>query len=304
VNGAAIQITGGSTRSITVDANFIHDFDCPDNGAEADAGIYVNRAGSGQQLTNNRIIRRAAGPHFGGSSNCILVRSDSSVPSGGGHRIAANYLQGCYDGIGTQSEDDPRGGLDGGNSIVESNTVLDAYDDCIQIEGGTQGVVVRNNHLERCSIGIANAPNYGVITFEGNTIVNGVVGDHGSVMCFKVGNAYQGTGNTPAAGLARYINNRCYLPTGSADGWAETNPGLNPFFARGNRIHVSRYVIEFIRDPNEFAPSSFDTNCLYTNDPDRFVKWDNATYFNLQSFRNATGMELSGTEIPTCAVNP
>jgi hypothetical protein len=295
VNGAGVQILNSTVRNITITNNFIHDFDCPDDGAEQDAGVYSNRGGSGQRITNNRIIRRANGPHTGGNSNCILIRSDSGSPSGGGHYIGGNYLQGCYDGIGTQSEDDEHGGLDG-NSVVENNTVYDIYDDCIQIEGGTHGVIVRNNHMERCAVGIANAPNFGDITFEGNTILNGVSGNT-SPKCFKIGDAAQG-----ADGRATYRNNRCYLPSGGADGWAQTNSGMNPITSRGNQIHVSRYVIEFLTDPNQFGPMDFDQDCFYTTDSGRFIKWGSSsqTYGSMSSFRNATGQEPNGTQSSTC----
>jgi hypothetical protein len=289
---AAVLINDPSVQSVTIDGNAIHDFDCRDQGAEYRAGVAVAYGGSGQRITGNTITRRLElpGGSYGGRSDCIWFKSSSESPSGGGHYIAYNTVQGCYDGIGGEVEDDPRGGFDR-DTIIEHNLVYDCYDDGIQVEGGTADVRVRNNHIERCGIGIANAPNLtGPVYFENNTILNGVPGRHGNVLCFKLGD--NGTG------VAYYSDNRCLL---TGDGWGQTNRGNNPIVARGNEIHVSRYVIELTGPPA--VGTSFDGNCLYTSDPNRFVKWGNATYRNLAAFRSGAGQELTGSSSSSCGTS-
>ncbi|MPZ14495.1 MAG: hypothetical protein GEU73_08745 [Chloroflexi bacterium] len=286
---AAVLIQNDTVRDVTIDGNTIQDFDCRNQGPEYRAGVGVWYAGSGQRILNNTITRRIELPGglTAGKSNCIWFKSSSDIPSGGGHYVAFNTIQGCYDGIGGEVEDDPRGGFDR-DTTIERNTIRDCYDDGISAEGGTANVRVRDNLIERCAIGIANAPNLtGPIYFENNTILDGRPGAYGNVLCFKVGNA--------GSGVAYYTNNRCVL---TGDGWAQTNRGNNPIVARGNQINVTRYVIELTTSVAE--GTTFDGNCLYTSDPGRFVTWGGVTYTTLDAFRSGAGQETSGSSSPSC----
>jgi hypothetical protein len=273
----------------TVEGNKLTLFDCDNNGSENEAGAAFWYAGSGQRVLNNTIDRRPAqSDPTGGKSNGIWFKSNTAHPSGGGHVIRGNTIRGVYDGIGGEVEDDPRGGFDR-DTVIENNRIDTCHDDGISVEGGTQNVIVRNNTIQRCAIGIANAPNLtGPVTFENNRITEGRPGAYGNVLCFKLGDF---RGNGP--GIARYIGNTCQLGPG-ADGWAQTNNGMNPIYARRNEIRVGRYVIEMSLPAT--GSHDFDGDTLCTTDRERFVQWGGTSYPSLSAWRSATGQESSGRQ--------
>jgi hypothetical protein len=286
---AGVRMDGAA--GVEVSCSTIQDFDCAGvDTAQNRAGVAVSYGGQGHRILDNTIVRRVeldGGNLVGGLSNCIWFKSSSEMPSGGGHLIARNVLAGCYDGIGSEVEDDPRGGFDR-DTVIEDNLVTDCFDDGIQVEGGTQDLIVRDNTIRRCAIGIANAPNLtGPITFENNTIEEGVPGFYGNVLCFKVGNL--------GTGVAYFTANRCVV---DGTGWGETNPGVNAIVARENRISVGRYAIEIASpiDPG----TSFDEDCLYSSDPDRFVKWADVLYADLAAFQAGAGQEAAGQSMVDC----
>lgn len=286
----AVTIENTTVRNITIDGNTIQDFDCKGQGPEYRAGIASWNGGSGIRITNNTIQRRTSGSLTGATSDCIWFKSNTASPSGGGHYIAGNTLVGCWDGIGGETEDDPRGSFDR-NTTIENNTITDCEDDGIQVEGGNANTIVRNNTIRRCSVGIANAPNLtGPLTIEGNTITEGRLGSYGNLACFKVGD--NGTAVT------NYTNNTCILTATGSVGWSQTNPGNNRIVARGNQINVRDYTMEF----SSGLPSgtSFDADCLFSAAVGRFAKWAGTVYGSINSFRNATGQEASGTSSSSC----
>lgn len=194
---SGILVQGLSASNVRLENNTIQDFDCLDQGPQYRAGIAVWYGGAGQQLINNVIIRRTelAGSLRNGKSNCIWFKSSSEFPSGGGHFIVENELRGCFDGIGSELEQDPRGGFDR-DTIIEFNDIFFCDDDGIQVEGGTQNVIVRDNYIEGCGTGIAFAPNItGPLFLNRNHIVSGPddVGVHGQLVCYKVGHPSPGT---------------------------------------------------------------------------------------------------------------
>ena len=288
---AGVRIDGAQADRATVDGVTIHDFNCRGTLPEYGAGVAVWYAG-GARITNNAIAYRAGVTGVGarGRGDGIWFKSNSATPSGGGHYVAGNTIVGGWDGIGGEAEDDSRGLYDG-NTTIEGNRISWCDDDGIQVEGNTQGVVARGNTIAQCNIGIANAPNRGDSTIEGNTIVGASPGYYGNLSCFKLGDG--------GAGTTTYRNNSCDVSAGGGGGFAQTNAGLARLVATGNRIVAGRYVIEFSGTPA--AGSSFDGNCFHTTDPGRFIKWGNQTYGSLAAFRAATGQEQNGTQSATCA---
>lgn len=280
----AIHISGVTTRNINIDSNTIHDFDCKGTGEAYSAGVASWYGGKGHRITNNTIKWRNSGSNDGSDANCIWFKSNSANPSGGGHYIGGNTIVGCRDGIGGEEEGDLHGQFDG-TTIIENNKISDCWDDGVQIEGNTTGVIVRFNIIARCAIGIANAPNHGNSRIEGNDITGGRVGYYGNIACFKVGSG--GTGTTT------YVNNRCVQ---SGDGWAQTNPGNNQIVASDNFINVSRYVMEFTSTVR--TGTTFNRDCLWTSDPDRFIKWGGSQY-SFARFQTM-GQEAQGQSHSAC----
>ena len=129
----------GLINNVTVQNNTVQDFDCRNQGPEFRAGVGSWYAGSGHRILNNTITRRVelSGGLAGGQSNGIWFKSTTASPSGGGHLISGNVIKGVYDGIGGETEDDPRCGFDR-NTTIENNTIDTCYDDGISVEGGTQ----------------------------------------------------------------------------------------------------------------------------------------------------------------------
>lgn len=287
---SAVLIENIGTKNITIDSNQITDFDCTGSGPENHAGVAVWYGGSGQKITGNNIKRRSSGSLDNGQSDCIWFKSNSANRSGGLHTISGNVLSGCWDGIGGEVEDDLHGSFDG-NTLIEGNHVINCNDDGIQVEGGTMGVVVRDNIIEQCAIGIANAPNLsGPSNFIGNVIRDGKVGWSGNIACFKIGDG--------GSGVAYYTNNTCILGGSISEGWAQTNPGNNRIISRGNVIRVGDYVIEFTG--GVAAGTSFDEDCLWTTSGIKFAKW-NGNQYSFSGLRGL-GQELNGQSNSGCGV--
>jgi parallel beta-helix repeat protein len=292
VNG---DFVGGATaHRVTVQNNILHNFNCSGGPDENRAGVSFWQSGSGMRVLGNAINGNpslADTAQARRSGNGVWFKSNSANPSGGGHLISGNVIRHVYDGIGGETEDDPRGGFDR-NGTIENNTIEDCHDDGISVEGGTMNMVVRNNTIRYCGIGIANAPNLtstaaAPITFEANVIRLSRPGNYGNEQCFKVGNS--------PLGYARFIGNTCELLNAApqaSTGWGQTNAGLGIIYSRNNRILVTRYVIEAV-----FANgSTFDFDCLYSNDPTgRFVETPQGKFSSLAAWRAATGQEQNGT---------
>lgn len=282
----------------TIQGLTIQDVDCQDAEAQHYAGVAAYYAGSGVRILDNVITRRVdlPGPPQG-NGHGIWFKSNEDNPSGGGHHIARNRIVGGRDGIGGEDEDDDRGSFDR-DTVIEDNWISDCGDDGIQVEGGDQDVVVRRNRVERCGIGIAFAPNrVGPLTIEDNVILDDdpAPGVYGQQACFKLG--------AGGAGVTTVTGNECRMTfvvvDEGGDGFQQSNPGLGPVVSRRNVIQVSRYVIEFSDTPA--AGSSFDEDCLFTTDPDRFVKWGDVRYPDLAAFQAATGEEPAGRQTEDCA---
>jgi parallel beta-helix repeat protein len=294
-----LEAAGGQPlpSNVTIDGNKLIDFDCQEiSDDQYRAGVAVWFSGPGIRITNNQISRRSAGEQRGWA-NGIWFKSSDAMPSGGGHYIAGNTIVGGWDGIGSEVEYEARGGFDR-DTIIEGNTIRDCWDDGLQIEGGTQNVIVRNNDISGCGTGIAfAAPVTGPLYVENNYIHDLRRGRHDNLFCFKVGN--------PGAGVTYLTENRCIVDSpaergsGGANGIAHTDNGLAPIVARNNIFRVSRYVFE-MREGTSFTGTSFDGDCLWSSNPESFIEWAGRHYGSLADFISGTGMEANGRQSANC----
>lgn len=277
--------------NVTIDNMTIQDYNCADGNDQYMAGVASWGGGSGLTVKNSTIIRRvglSGGPY--GYGNGIWIKNTGSS-DGGGHTITGNTIVGGYDGIGGEPEDTIYGSFYK-NTTIASNVIEDCWDDGIQVEGGDINVVVEDNQIDGCAIGIAFAPNkQGPLYIRGNEIRNLVPGSYGANYAFKIGDDSTGT---------TYLENNVIVTDG--DGLKQSNPGVGPIISRGNVFSVTRYVIEI--SSSIPGASDFDYDCMWTTDPDRFVKWGGSTYGSLSSFHNSTGQEPNGTESGSCASSP
>lgn len=290
--GSGVGMIG--MNNVTIDGVTIQDYNCGNLGDDQYlAGVMADGGTSGLKVINSTIKRRvevSGTPN--GYGNGIWVKN-INTSRGGGHYFANNIIVGGYDGIGGEPEDQAFGGVYR-DTIIENNLVQNCNDDGIQVEGGNINVKVRNNTIEGCPIGIALAPTItGPLYIENNIIKNGVRGDQGQFACYKMGDG--------GSGIAYLTGNNCNLPkpagySEGADGYKQTNTGMNPIVSRRNIIQVSRYVFEIEGNSGH----SFDEDCINTADPNRFVKWDGSAYYSMASFRSSTGQELNGKQTTDC----
>ena len=304
--GASIFMeAAGSPRpsNVTVDGNTLQNFDCtwtsqdPSSWGQFRGGVAAWYTGSGMRITNNTIRHRTSG-EVRGSTDGIWFKSNDNNPSGGGHYIAGNTIIGGWDGIGGEEEGSAHGTFDK-DTIVENNTVRDAWDDCIQVEGGGQNVRVRNNDLSGCGTGIAfAAPMSGPLYIENNTIHDLVTGLYQNHVCYKVGT------NGSSSATTYLTGNSCDVRGGQEANGIHQSGGDNmtPIISRNNRYYVEGYVY-YIGDSRG---QDYDSDCMYKVNviTDNFVKWSGTYYANLAAFRAATGQEAHGQETANCSSAP
>lgn len=274
---SAILIDGFD--DVTVRDVTIQNYDCDGGGPQNEAGIACWEC-SGLTVEDVTIERATGG------GNGIWVKN-----SGGGNLIRDNTIRGGFDGIGGEDEFSPMGSFNR-DTVIEGNEVSGCDDDGIQSEGGNDGVVIRDNTITNCLIGIAFAPNLsGLLTIQDNTILDVVPRRGNDPACWKEG----GVG----AGTTQLLDNVCQTEQG--DGFKQSGGfGHSPVMARGNCIQVGRYVIETF----EPGPLDFDGDRLWTTDDNRFIKWADTLYGSLAAFRGATGLEENGTEAQGCPEAP
>ena len=295
-------------RDITIEGNTLTDFNCTDIADSSEkhrAGIGVLYSGPNIRITDNLIKYRGGlsddSPDQRSYSNGIWFASRTSNPSDGGHYIARNRIVGGYDGIGGEVEEDPNGGFDQ-DTIIEFNTILNGNDDGIQVEGGGENVIVRNNDISIYGTGIAFAsPHSGPLVVENNVIHNPLRGVQGNLFCFKVGRA-DGSGEVQLSTARTVVSGNVCTADGAdgMDGVKQTDETLAPIVFKDNCVLVSRYVYEITYGPT--TGLEFDGNTLFTTDPERFIKWGSNTslYPSLEAFRAATDQEASGQARPAC----
>jgi parallel beta-helix repeat protein len=285
----------------TVDGMTLRNFDCANMNDQNQyhGGVAVYYGGSGFRITNNTIV----GPTgFHSWADGIWLKSSDSIRSGGGHYIAGNAISNVWDGIGGEDEHSAHGTFDG-NTIVENNTITRCYDDGINVEGGMANVIVRDNDISGCGVGIAlAAPVTGPLYIENNYIHDLIYGDYENLFCFKVGNGSSATAYI--TGNTCDIDSPAEVSTGGGDGISQTNNGLYHLVVKNNIFHVSRYIYQFSYDnPLSYGPGSdFDYNCMWTVDPERFVKWGDqqATLPLLQQY----GIDVHSQQALDCGVLP
>jgi len=290
--------------NITIDGMTIQDFDCrwtseePGSWGQYRAGIASWYGGPGMRLTNNLIQFRASGsPH--GAADGIWFKSRDLTPSGGGHYIAGNTIIGGWDGIGGEEEGSAHGTFDR-DTIVENNTIQECWDDGIQSEGGDQNVRIRNNDISGCGTGIAfAAPVTGPLYIEQNHIHDLSMGLYENLFCFKVGN--DGGGTTYLTENVCDVDSSAEAAQGAgADGIHQTNEGLSPIVSRRNIFQVSAYV--FILPEYPLPPgTSLDEDCVFTTDPERFIKWSGGVYYSSLAELQAVGQEANGRQTTDCS---
>ncbi len=284
---------GGKPSNVTIDGMKLLNFDCQELSEDSfRGGVASWYGGSHITITNNLIQRRTSGEPRG-YADPIWFKSNDGNPSGGGHTITGNTVIGGWDGIGGEEEGSAHGSFDGDTTIA-NNTVRDCADDGIQVEGGDNNVHVTGNDVAGCGAGIAfAAPIVGPLYVENNYIHDLVWGWWTAFFCFKVGNF--GGGTTYLTGNVCDTTSAAEQSQGGADAIQQTNDGLSPIISRGNTYHASRYVLELGWEDPSANGSSFDSDCLTTTDPDRFVKWDGSYYYSLAAFQAGSGQELNAT---------
>jgi hypothetical protein len=303
---ASILIDGADPprpSNITISGMTLQDFDCTWSGAEpADwgqfrAGVAAWYPGLGIRITNNLIQHRTSG-EVRGSADGIWFKSNDSRPSGGGHYIAGNTIIGGWDGIGGEEEGSPHGTFDR-DSIVENNVVKDAWDDCIQVEGGDANVRVRNNDLSGCGTGIAfAAPMSGPLYLEGNRIHDLVTGLYDNHVCYKTGTNGQSNAVTYMTG------NSCDVRGGQEANGIHQSGGDNmtPIVSRNNSYHVDGYVY-YMANYGVASGTDMDQDCMFSTHrtEDYFFKWAGTYYTSLAAFSAATDQERNGRSAADCS---
>lgn len=277
----------------TIKNNTIQDYNCQNSSPEQqNSGVRVWYGGPGQVVTGNTITRRVAiAQPLPGGGNGIWFKSNTQNPSGGGHYIANNIINGGFDGIGGEDEVDAHGSFDR-NTIIERNKITNCQDDGIQSEGGGDHVAIRDNEIRECGVGIAFAAIYtGPMVVERN-VIYGSTWPRENLVCVKMGNS--------SNAFVMFLDNYCQIDGTAAganygNGIQQTNAGLSGIIALRNRYVVNRYVYELGGGPP--AGSLVDYDCWQFTGSGNPVKWTgDLQYTTMNAFRTAVPRnEWNGT---------
>lgn len=273
---------------ITLEGLTITGFNCTDSDVPANAGIAAWHAGCCMTLRDNTITYRGEGDQRG-RANGIWFKSNSEVPSGGGHTITGNTIRGGWDGIGGETEGDEHGTFDR-DTLIQGNRISECLDDGIQVEGGNEDVRVVDNEVSGCASGIAFAPTLvGPLYIERNAIRDLEEGIYDNRSCFKLG--YEGEGTI-------YLTENICDTHG--DGLLQSNAGTSPIVSRRNCIDVTGVTIGI----GDIRDMDLQEDFLRTISTDRFAGWDGENYATLRDFQRATGQEEGGPDSAVCPLSP
>lgn len=283
---ASVLIEDGA-GDVTVSGMTLTDYDCqwsgqdPGGWGQFRGGVAAWYSGPRIVVTNNVIT--AGGKE---SADGIWFKSSDANPSGGGHVIAGNTITGGWDGIGGEEEGAVHGSFDKDFTIT-GNVIRDCWDDGLQVEGGGQGGLVKDNQITGCGTGIALAsPQSGPLVVQHNLMANLALGLYDNLFCIKLGN------DAPAGIVVFLLTNICSVG-GPGDCVQQTNEAsrMAVIVMRRNYWACGRYVYEITQEP---SPVNADYDWMCTTDPSRFVKWaGGALYGSLPAFQ-AKGQEAHG----------
>jgi len=210
--------------------------------------------------------------------------------SGRGHVIRNNIFHDCQDGMapGSFYQNELTTELD-----IYNNTIYNAGDDGISVDGWASNVRVWNNKIYDVLVGISFAPiNKGPAYAIRNLIYNTGYGN--SIyrgMSFKFNSGYDKSGK-----MYLFHNTSDALLEG-IDGFECKIPGdWELIYSRNNAFTGNRFAISYLEGSGD-RPLDMDYDNLYTSDESKFAYWyDNQShnYSTLNEFQSETGLEQNG----------
>jgi len=210
---------------------------------------------------------------------------------GRGHVIRDNIFHDCQDGMspGSFYKEQLTTELD-----IYNNTIYNAGDDGISVDGWASNVRVWNNTIHDVLVGISFAPiNKGPAYAIRNIIYNtGYGNSEYRGMSFKFN-----SGGYGKSGVMYLFHNTTHATIDGVDGFECRIPGeWELIYSRNNAFTGNRYAHSYIRgDGDRLLNMDYDN--LYTTDDNKFSYWYNSGsqyYLTLQDFQTATNLELNG----------
>jgi len=201
-----------------------------------------------------------------------------SVEGGSGNVVRINVIYGFFNGIALSLWDDLENESYNHNVDVYSNYLYDIGDDGIEPEGACINMRIWGNIMDRHHNCISLAPiTVGPLFAWRNVMSNFKAGS------FKV--------SVDSRGPCFLYNNTAYTARPDTNAFTPSGPYGNMTF-RNNIFISTRYVIEDMGENTGGVTWDYDN--LFTSDPDRFVKWEDVRYSDIESFRTGTNFEIHG----------
>jgi len=210
---------------------------------------------------------------------------------GRGHVIRNNVFHDCQDGLspGSFYKEELTTELD-----IYNNTIYNAGDDGISVDGWASNVRVWNNTIHDVLVGISFAPiNKGPAYAIRNVIYNTGYGNNEyRGMSFKFN-----SGGYGKSGVMYLFHNTTDAILEGVDGFECRIPGeWEMIYSRNNAFTGNRFAHSYIKgDGNRTLNMDYDN--LYTSDIDKFSYWyeqGSKYYISLQEFQSTTNLELNG----------
>ncbi|MBF0226253.1 MAG: right-handed parallel beta-helix repeat-containing protein [Desulfobacterales bacterium] len=266
-----------------------------------------NDLGIGIKLKSDRILIQ--GNEFNDS---IYNWSWDAIKSMGGLEDGAIVLYSPFDGRGTVIRrniihDDFDGlhvGIEDTSAVtsetdVYENKIYNLGDDGMEADGICKNVRIWGNVIYDVLVGISIAPGVTGPTYAIRNLI------------YKTGQGNNNYGGTPFKFNVSEEppSGHIYIFHNTADAYYPGNNGIDikepgewkMIYARNNIWSGTSYALT---NYNTSQPVDLNYNNLYSTDSSKFVRWNNVNIIDLTTFRNQTGQEINGYNLPPEFTDP
>lgn len=283
VEGFELRYFGGAQSGVAIDVRETRRAWLRGNYAHhMNTGFRVRRALASENVVERNRFRDTR--VFGWPWDAVKAHTPEAsaieVTHGRGNVVRWNDVEGSFNGIYVGSFDDSDEAI-ARDTDVHGNRLREHGDDGLEPEGACLNVRFWHDAI----VGVFNGISLSPIEVGPTWLVRNLVATF-SEHAFKVNNG-------PTGWI--FVYHTTTVPRADALEAQAMAPSLpfGPFVSRNNLYEGRRYAIEYGQG-SLHSGVEFDSDALWTDDPDRFVKWLDVRYADLAALRAGAGIEAHG----------